>query len=70
MVDLWCSEEKVNISKANVAYWLLTFSFYNRYASDSLSPHKLERLKNWFILINLKTEMVLAKKKMSVKGYK
>ena len=59
MVDLRCNEEKVDISKANVAYWLLTFSFNNGYACDSLSPHQLERLKNWFILINLKTEMVL-----------
>lgn len=54
MVDLRCNEEKVDISKANVAYWLLTFSFNDGYASDSLSPHQLERLKNWFIFIYLK----------------
>jgi len=54
MVDLRCSEEKLNISKAYVAYWLLAIPFNDRYASDSLSPHQLECLKNWFILIDLK----------------
>lgn len=53
MVDLWCCEEEVNISKAYVAYWLLTFPFNDRYAAYSLSPHQLERLKNRFIFINL-----------------
>lgn len=54
MVYLWCSEEKLNISKAYVAYWLLAFPFNDGYASDSLSPHQFECLKNWFVLIDLK----------------